>query len=244
MATDKWTADMVFDRIRARFPSPAFVLLPQVRSRTGAYAAGTADALAISVWPSRGLYFVGIEIKVSRHDWRRELANPNKADCIQRYCRHWYVAAPQGIIPTDEVPPTWGLIECKGRSTTVAKNAPTLDAVPPDATFVCSVLRSANNGMVSRGDMAAEIEKRVAEQMKWENSQHDDLKNAVAEFEEASGVKLKETWRFGDIGEAVRTVTATRWDDPRKQLARLRERVVSILDNVDEALGIDKTKLA
>ena len=42
----------------------------------------TADMMAISTWPSRGLYAVGIEIKVNSSDLAKELASPSKADDI------------------------------------------------------------------------------------------------------------------------------------------------------------------
>ena len=45
------------------------------------------------VWPSRGLYLHGFEIKVHRNDWLRELKNPAKAEEIAGYCHFWWVVA-------------------------------------------------------------------------------------------------------------------------------------------------------
>jgi hypothetical protein len=47
----------------------------------------------MSLWPSRGIELHGIEIKVSRNDWLKELGDPAKADEIARFCDRWWVAA-------------------------------------------------------------------------------------------------------------------------------------------------------
>lgn len=80
-----WTERLVFERLAKVFPPPAFVLLPQVRNGTGfsRRRTRTADAIAASVWPSRGLYLVGVEIKVCVHDWRRELADAAKSESAE-----------------------------------------------------------------------------------------------------------------------------------------------------------------
>ena len=46
----------------------------------------SGDAVIMSLWPSRGLELHGVEIKVSRADWKREAADPAKAEAIAAYC--------------------------------------------------------------------------------------------------------------------------------------------------------------
>ena len=102
----------VFDRICNRFEAPAWVVLPQVRSTTGySRKERYADALAMSVWPSRGLELHGFEIKVNRADWRKEFRTPEKAEEIAQYCHKWWiVAANDTIVLEGELPPNWGLL--------------------------------------------------------------------------------------------------------------------------------------
>jgi len=81
--------------LKERFAAPEFAFLPHVRNGTG-YARGTtrtADALAMSLWPSRGLELYGFEIKSERRDWLRERENPEKAEEICRFCDRWWVVA-------------------------------------------------------------------------------------------------------------------------------------------------------
>lgn len=80
--------------LRARFALPEYALMFEVRSGTGhSSQVRYADAMALGLWPSRGLELTGFEIKVSRSDWLRELKEPQKADRIGRFCDRWYVVA-------------------------------------------------------------------------------------------------------------------------------------------------------
>ncbi|MGW5880276.1 hypothetical protein ACWFMI_27390 [Nocardiopsis terrae] len=51
------------------------------------------------------------ELKVSRSDWRRELADPDKAGAWLPYCSRMWVVAPPGLIRPAELPAGWGLME-------------------------------------------------------------------------------------------------------------------------------------
>lgn len=213
-AEQRWTEAKVFRQLEKVFPSPAFVLLPQVRNGTG-YARRqdrTADGLAVSVWPSRGLHFTGIEIKVSRSDWKRELAAAAKSVEIQQYCRYWFVAAPDGVVPVGEVPETWGLIEVNGGTARIVKAAPQLDCKPPDMLFVCAVLRAMAQACVAADDVKTRIQEAVerSEESLRKNQSYEfrELKSRVTAFEEASGLSIN-NWDAGQIGDAVKFVRST-----------------------------------
>ena len=127
MSTDTPTANDVRDALHRHYgfvPGrlPSHIVLHEVANKAG--NAGTkryADLVAISCWPSRGLSIAGVEIKVARSDWQKELATPQKAEAFG-WCDAWYVAAPKGMIPLAELPPTWGLIEVsKGKTEWRAK---------------------------------------------------------------------------------------------------------------------------
>lgn len=212
-----WTENRVFVSLEKVFKRPEYLLLQSVRNKTGyPKTVRTADAVAVSVWPSRGLYFAGVEIKVSRSDWRAELAQPEKSAEIQRFCRYWYVAAPAGVVPPEELPPTWGLIECNETRARIVKRGPELPAVPPDVGFVCSMLRTVVDRYVPRSTIAEQIEAARAEGYERGKKfispaagNHEraakELRERIARFEEASGIQIGETWTARHVGEDFKT---------------------------------------
>ena len=199
----------IFHSLRRRFPPGAYALLPQVRNGTGTArkTARTADAIVVSCWPSRGLWIGGIEIKVTKSDFRKEIAEPEKAESISRFCKHWWIASPPGVVPKSELPENWGLIEC---TATMAKDvvaAATLDCVPPDMLFVASVLRAATNSMIPLSEVQErylEVRQQAEESAKKMQKRHvDELELKISTFESSSGVCLSRSWESGDIGRAV-----------------------------------------
>lgn len=126
------------------FRTPAHAWLYEVRNTTG-YASNvrSADALVVSCWPSRGIWIAGIEVKVARNDWRREIDDPRKAAEIMRFCNRWYVAAPPDVIRDGELPETWGQFEVAGKKVRLVREAPALTPEPWTPSFVASVLRNA-----------------------------------------------------------------------------------------------------
>lgn len=86
------TAAAVLDLLRKRYEPPAWAFLEQVRNSTGwKRTERYADAVAMSLWPSRGLEVHGFEIKVSRSDVLKELRDPEKAAPIMRFCDRWWL---------------------------------------------------------------------------------------------------------------------------------------------------------
>ena len=208
----RWTEGRVAALVGKLYPAGAYAYLTSVRNGTGYQRSQdrTADALAVSCWPSRGLYLIGFEIKVSRSDWRKELGAPRKSIAIQAFCRYWYVAAPTGVVPIGEVPDNWGLIEC-GRSAAIVKQAPQLDEKPLDKLMMCSILRRFSESVVPIEHVQSRIEEasEKAREAAREETQYrlNSLERTIADFERASGVSLvDQMWAAGDIGAAVRIV--------------------------------------
>jgi len=115
----------VLDALRkGPFPAEAFAWLYEVSNATGWGGKRYADALVFSCWPSRGIHLTGIEVKVDRYDWVRELKNPEKAQEIQKWCSFFYLAVTPGIVNLDEVPKTWGLYVVEGKTAKLGKKAP------------------------------------------------------------------------------------------------------------------------
>lgn len=207
----RWTEADVRRAVVKLFAPPAYVWLAQVRNGTGCsrQKTRTADAIGVSVWPSRGLYMMGVEIKVSRSDWRKELADGSKAEAIAKYCRYWYVAAPKDVVPAGEVPENWGLIECSRGAATVTRAAATLEPNPPDMPLICSVLRASAEASVPCDEVSEKIEEAVQRSHRgmvdsWE---YDRLKKAVGEFERTSGLTISDRRTYGfEVRELGRRV--------------------------------------
>ena len=89
----QYSAHELADRLAKKYAAPQYAFLEQVRNGTGGFANRSADAMALSLWPSRGLMLDGFEIKGYRTDWLRELKNPAKAEELAVYCNRWWIVA-------------------------------------------------------------------------------------------------------------------------------------------------------
>lgn len=207
------TSTDVIKALRAKYDSRAHGFLEQVNNGVG-WKGGKAyaDAIVVSLWPSRGIEAWGFEVKVSRSDWRRELAKPEKADEIQRYCHQWWVVSANDAVPKEEVPRNWGLLELRGTTKLIVrKAAPRLKAQKLDLEFVAALLRrgidqldNAKRLEFTRG--LKEGEKRGPETHRADvanlQTQLNRFTQSVTEFEETSGIKLDQ-FNGGYIGPAV-----------------------------------------
>lgn len=128
----------VLDAVAALYDREA-VLVRHVANATGAGARRTIDAIAIGLWPSRGLYLHAIEAKVSKSDYRRELKDIAKADELARYCDAFYVAAT--FPPPDDVPQAWGWYTITDGVAIRSKAAARIEAIPPSRSFIAALAR-------------------------------------------------------------------------------------------------------
>ena len=139
----KAAAPDVLDAVEKYYDASA-VVVREVANATGFGATRRIDALALGCWPSRGLFVHAIEVKVSRSDFRRELKKPKKAETIAKYCDTFWIAAPKDVVPLDELPNGWGLLELKdgAKKVRVKKKAASLELVELSRGFVMSICRS------------------------------------------------------------------------------------------------------
>jgi len=130
-------------------PSLSHVVVEEVAPGTGWLgSARWADVLALGVWPSKGLTLDGYEIKASRADLRRELADLDKHRALARYCDTWTLVAWDEAVLTDGIPESWGIMLTRegahGREL-VEKRKPTkLTPEPWPRAFTCSLVRNAH----------------------------------------------------------------------------------------------------
>ncbi|MBZ9973455.1 hypothetical protein LB517_27890 [Mesorhizobium sp. BR1-1-12] len=203
----------------ARFCAPEWAIMWEVSNSTGGYSKRYADAVMMSLWPSRGLELHGIEIKVSRSDWKREALDPTKAELIAQYCDRWWVHTSPGVVDDiSALPPAWGLREFDGSRWTTKREAEKTEAVPMSRGFLAAMLRRADETMrrdvKEASDRALEterkvIDERVQREVAGRTRSHKELLAVVTEFEKASGIKL-EGWvgvdHAAEIGRLAKAI--------------------------------------
>lgn len=252
-----WSTSKVTKELRYLFPEESHAMLYEVRNRTGFSHGGReryADAIAMSLWPSRGLDIIGVEVKTSRGDWEKELADPSKSEAFMQYCDKWYLAVgDKDIVKEGELPPTWGLIAPKRTRLGIVKQAPKLTPKDIPRFFLASLLRAANKG--HNEVLAGLVDEKVKDRLEsFRTSQvreitrlkkdYDDLRNTVKEFEKASGLVLQ-GWAARDpkeLGLLVRYVKERGAGLIRQEamgVRNLANKLVTAADAVAEACDSD-----
>lgn len=240
-------AHEIINALAAKYRAPEYAFLTEVRNSVGfSSKVRTADAMAMSLWPSRGLYMTGFEVKVSRADWKKELEQPEKAEELARFCKMWFVACPDKIIDKDEVPPGWGLIHVKGDGgLRYVKPAPEHPAAEPTWMFFASLMRDVAEHWVPKSLVDQRLEhaakERVARRIEQEGyalkeakRQLEKMRENIAAFETESGIKLD---RYSDhfnreIGAAV--AAFRRWQGvPHEELRHIAERVNRLSQDIN-----------
>lgn len=202
--------------LRSRYPANTHTLLFEVRNDAGFRADRSCDALAMGLWPSRGLKLSGFEIKRSRADWLKEYRQPEKAESFSVFCDEWWIVAGDGsIVQADELPERWGLLVAKGQRLECVKPAPKNPTPEPlDRGLLAAMFKRAQSQFAApakaeyqRGYEAGIKHNKEGVQQARENATRElqDLKKSVYDFEKASGVTIH-SWDGQRIGEAVRIV--------------------------------------
>lgn len=227
-------AESPWPLLEKRFPSGQYALLAEVSDAAGFSRSRSADGIAMSLWPSRGLGIEGIEIKSFRGDWLKELKTPEKAENIFKYCdRWWLLTTDESIAKLEEIPATWGWMMIKGKTLRTIKEAPSLKPVPLDRHFVAAMMKRATKGMVPMGaiqDKIDEAKKKGEENAKTNETyelrrlreEMSDLKKVMDGFEEASGMKFGRWDNPKKIGEAVKFITDGRLPSILRQLKQIQ----------------------
>lgn len=232
-------AEDVVTALRRKFPPSAFAFLEQVGNSSGARCRGWADVIVMGLWPSRGLEIIGIEVKVSRTDWLRELKDPEKGENVARFCDSWFLAVndPE-IIRPGELPKSWGLMAPgKKGEIEILKAADGRATHKVDRFFIAAILRRAQEQITSEARLKAEFEAGRRSGAEAEKQCSDSrvslceselkgLREKIQEFEKASGVTISEYWSGAQIGQAVREVML---GAPK----RIQHRLKALLRDVD-----------
>jgi hypothetical protein len=241
----------VMAALAKRYRAPMWALLEQVGNGTGTACNRYADAIALSLWPSRGIELHGFEVKVYRNDWLRELKRPEKSEDIASACDFWWIAAIPGVVDLerDAIPSPWGVLILDGRGLVQHKKAERRhDRVELDRYIIAAIMRRATERMVPVGSIQARIDEareEGKEDGRTEAKQQDahenelrelkDLREKVLQFEAASGLKI--TGYAGGLtlgGQVKRTLAL---DEVRVgwALKGVEEQLTRALESVREA---------
>lgn len=147
--------------LAVRYQPPEWCLFFEVSNDTGTNSRRYADAVAMSIWPSRGYAIHGHEIKVSRSDFIAEMRDPAKADAVGEFCDFWWLVTPPKLVAAEELPTTWGLMEMTGAGMRVKKQAPKRESSPPTRGFLASMIRRGQD--MEQAHIRRAIEKGEAE---------------------------------------------------------------------------------
>lgn len=256
------TTEELLNKLSKKYPSPQYSFLSQVRNTTGlSQQVRTADALALSLWPSRGNHLIGFELKISRSDWLHEWKNPAKAEAIAQFCDMFYlVIADLSIVDISEVPKTWGIMVYSPtkKAVTTLREAPLLEALPISRSFLCGFMRNVDESISRQYTPAVEVTKiindRVESEIKYRTSEfsrkaeaYDKLKENLEKFEKESGldlVRLKYGWQDPiELGKVVNIVLNGGVKRIKEDLGYLKARAEGILGNINKELEtLDKTE--
>ncbi len=202
MKKPRLTTPELMEKLAYKYSGEAWAFFEQVRSGTGYLHVRTADAIAMGLWPSRGLELLGFEVKVHRADWLKELKTPSKADELVGFCDRWWIVALKDVAKVEEIPTTWGLMVPHGLGLRVVKAAPELKPEPVDRLFLASLLRKAKVYVAPEKRTEVKIKAAYAEgQAKgkelanwhWKNIEQPGLErlaDGAKRFQEQTGIAL------------------------------------------------------
>jgi hypothetical protein len=185
--------------VRKRFSPPEWACMLEVAPATGG---GTryADAVAVNLWSSRGHAVIGMEIKVSRSDWLRELKKPEKAETsVFRFCDRWYVVAPKGVVKEGELPTTWGLLELRATGLVEVVAAPKLTPEPVTKGFFASLMRrsfeqiealAGQKAFEAKREATARTRDEIARGIEQGTREHRGLLKHLAELKAETGIDI------------------------------------------------------
>lgn len=206
---------------------PAGGIFVEECGRNGGVGSGSrCDAIYVGFTGTSGRLLIGHEVKVSRSDWRRELDHAGKADAWADDCHEWWVVAPPGVVPTEELPPGWGLMT-PGRSSaarlSVVVRAERFTQRTPSWDTVRSVMARQDTLTAARVDQLVRDLKEAARDLdRVKTAPLADLTSdqraglaALTRLEELLGMPVR-PWasRFGDLTaspeQAAAVLTAVR----------------------------------
>ena len=84
--------------LERRFPAPEWAAFRELPDGTGGAMRRRFDFYALNTWPSKSFRSVVVEVKVSRADFRRELAHREKREPAEQRANECYFAFLSGLL--------------------------------------------------------------------------------------------------------------------------------------------------
>lgn len=234
---------------------PRFVMAVQVHNGAGFRYSRKIDAIVLDTWPSKGITLHGLEMKISKSDFRRELKNPQKHREFEPYLDRFSIVAAPGVVSLDVLPAKWGAYVLKDDGTLHTLRAPLPLHDDPKPHVSRGIFAAFCRALVTRSlsdeaikaayDRGLALGKERAEgTINGFKKQAEEAQEAIDEFEEKSGVGVR-SYNAGQIGEAVKVVMGgglKRRLGYRQDIRSLGEGMIKLadeLDRLDEAFGED-----
>jgi hypothetical protein len=242
------TATDINRAIKAKYSGAEWRVWFEVSQGTGANSGRRADAVVLNIWPSKKYQLHVFEVKISRADFKNEMADMTKWEAVGKYSDFFWLACPVGLVDPSEVPEAWGLIELTKGGLRIKKQAPArLDPTSIDRAFASSLLRSgedlteaqiqrAVDERVSSGMKAIEerVEARFEYKLKNETARNDKLETWKVDFEKANGGRVN-TY-IAPESMAARMQIATALDMQKfSQLARQMRAFANSIDQQEDS---------
>jgi len=142
-----WTARHVKNTVLSRRHgqeynggTPRWIWFEELSCRTS-FNPPRIDLWVMDTWGDKNA--IAYEVKVSRSDFLREIANPAKREPAMAVSNFFYFAAPRDLIAASEVPEGCGLVEVIPRTAKVVVRAPRRSVASPSWEFLAAVGRGA-----------------------------------------------------------------------------------------------------
>lgn len=245
--TEKVTAHDIKSALATRYSRPEWCVFFEVADQSGGYSKRYADAVAMSIWPSRGYQIHGFEIKVSRSDFVNEMRDPNKADAVGQYCDYWWLVTPPRLVEAPELPEAWGLMVRQKNGLRVVKQAPKKPTSQLDRGFAAALLRRSmdlqsshvrmevEKGNAERQKQVAEVVARRTKQIAADEAKHREW---IERFEATLGSKFS-VWEAPDRLAASLKLARLLGDEySHRSLERLLEGSKGLAQAIEEFKGI------
>jgi hypothetical protein len=148
--------------IKGKYSGPEWRVWFEVSEATGSYSGRRADAVVMNIWPSKAYQLHVFEVKVSRSDFKQEMADLTKWNAVGKYSDFFWLACPAGLVSPNEVPESWGLMEMTKGGLRIKKQAPArAEKTALDRGFVASLLRSGED--LTEAQIKKRVDERVAD---------------------------------------------------------------------------------
>lgn len=205
--------------LERRFPAPEWASFRELPDGTGSAMRRRLDFYALNTWPSKGFRSVAVEVKISRADFRRELAHREKRQPAEQRANECYFAVPHGLVKVDEVPEGWGLFTADAGGLRLRKNAQWREMEHLPRAFVAQLARS--------GPAAPDAGSKKLWSYVGRELTRDDLL-AIAEAEALSSVYALQRKIRDEAIEAERAAVASSYE---------QRRLIDLSQAVREAIG-------